>query len=353
MKYVFLTLVFGLASIWVTAQVQPRTPLLEVFTSSTCGPCYFGNISLNETLDASDGNWTCIKYQMYFPGDGDPYFTEEGYSRSRFYDLGGVPQLQVDGKNEMHPGNLTGEMLEGFQAIPSDVNLTAHFTREGKIMEVDVTIEPTRNILTPFLKLFVAVIENKTYNNVENNGETEFEYVMKKMLPGSLGEQVAPLKTGQPQTFSFMHEFQGEYRLPVNALDPIDHETEHSVEEFEDLSVLVWVQNRTTHEVLQSTWATLTTGTVEEKTDGNGIIALFPNPASERLHLHYQVKSNASIRLSILDLAGNVIKAQNLGYKSYGNFTETIDVSDLTAGSYLLKLDDGNRVYSKSFSRVN
>ena len=352
MKKTLLSWVFTLITAWGIAQVQPRTPLFEVFTSSTCGPCYSGNIALNEAFTASDGNYTCVKYQMYFPGDGDPYFTEEGYSRSRFYDLKGVPQLNLEGVNEMHPANLTEEMFQAFQAVPARVNLNATYTRDDRKIDIAVTLDPTENILTPFLKLYVAIIENKTFNNVESNGETEFEYVMKKMVPGSLGEQLAPLKVGSTQTFEFSYEFKGEYRLPINALDPIDNDIEHSVEEFDDLSVVVWVQNRTTKEVLQSTWATMTTGTQEQKTDGTGIIALFPNPTRDKIHLHYLVKSSCACQLSIHDLSGNQVMSKSLGYKNYGNSMETIDVSALPAGNYLLQLEAGGNTFHGRFSKM-
>jgi hypothetical protein len=325
---------------------QNRTPLYEMFTSSTCAPCYNGNLALNEAQDESNGNWTCIKYQMYWPGDGDPYFTEEGYTRVRYYDVTGVPALFVDG-NSVGLSSLNQEVMQNLEAVPAKVNLNAEYLQEDKAFTVNVKVEPTENVLTPFLKLFVAIIENKTYNNVESNGETEFEYVMKKMLPTGSGESIKPLKVDQVQEFEFNFEFQGEYRLPENANDPIDNSIEHSVEDFNDLSVVVWVQNRNTGEILQSTWATLPVHTKEVDALSNGIIALFPNPSSDALYLHYQIRTPSECHLSILDQNGRELLKQDLGQRSYGHYTEGLDVSGLEAGQYILQLQAGKELLTK------
>lgn len=348
MKNTVLTIISLLWAVLAFAQpaAQNRTPLYEMFTSSTCGPCYYGNEALKEAQEESNGNWTCVKYQMYWPGDGDPYFTDEGYTRVRYYDATGVPALYVDG-NSIGLSGLNQEVMQELEAVPSRVNLNAEYAQEDKSFTVNVHVEPTENVLTPFLKLFVAIIENKTYNNIESNGETEFDYVMKKMLPGGSGESLKPLKVDQAQDFEFTFEFQGDYRLPENATDPIDHSIEHSVEDFNDLSVVVWVQNRNTGEILQSTWATLPVNTEEIDPLSNGIISLFPNPARDVIYLHYQIRTPGNCMLSIMDQNGRELLKHELGQRSYGHYTEGLDVSGLSAGHYILQFKAGNEQLTK------
>ena len=60
---------FGIASF---AQTVPLKPLYEEFTSSTCGPCAFANAILDPLLMANEGTHSLIKYQMNWPGSGDP-----------------------------------------------------------------------------------------------------------------------------------------------------------------------------------------------------------------------------------------------------------------------------------------
>ena len=59
--------------------------MFEVFTSSTCGPCVQGNINLGNVLSNYSEQYSLLKYQMSWPGNGDPYFTDEGYDRRVFY----------------------------------------------------------------------------------------------------------------------------------------------------------------------------------------------------------------------------------------------------------------------------
>jgi hypothetical protein len=368
MKNTILTLSMMLSAIWAIGQsenhtaplqsfeidpvdftlrnlvdVQPRTPLYEMFTSSTCGPCYYGNVDLKEAFNGSNGNWTCVKYQMYWPGNGDPYFTDEGYARGRYYDVFSVPMLQVDGNIDISLSGLNQQVMKDFEEVPSKVNIEAHYMQDERNFEVEVTLEPTQNILTPFLKLFVAIVENKTYNNVETNGETEFEYVMKKMLPDHNGTQVKPLKMGEPQDFSFSYEFKGDYRLPNDSNDPIDHEIEHSVEEFDDLSIVVWVQNRNTTEILQSTWATMPTGIEEIVDDQNSIISVFPNPVEDHVNIHYLIKKSAECRMELIDLSGKTVQSKDLGFKPFGHYHDLLDVSNFTPGNYYLQFISGDQ----------
>ena len=64
-----------------------RTPVLEAFTSSTCGPCTPGNINVGNVLSAFPDEYSKVNYQMSWPGSGDPYFTNEGGDRRTYYDV--------------------------------------------------------------------------------------------------------------------------------------------------------------------------------------------------------------------------------------------------------------------------
>ena len=85
-----------------------------------------------------------------------------------------------------------------------------------------------------------------TYNNVGSNGETQFSKVMKKMVPGSMGFNLGSLTDGQTVVENFSHSFQGSYTLPPDANNPIDHNTQHSVEDFSNLGVVSWIQDDAT-----------------------------------------------------------------------------------------------------------
>lgn len=109
---------------------------------------------------------------------------------------------------------------------------------------VDVEVTAVSDI-TGANRLMVAVVEKLTTKNVKSNGETEFEHVMKKMLPDVNGTSLGNLTKNQVVNRSLEFTFNGDYRLPADgqAASMISHGAEHSVEEFDDLVVAVWMES--------------------------------------------------------------------------------------------------------------
>ena len=67
----------------VTALTQ-RYPVYETFTSSTCAPCTPANSTMEALFALNEGEHNSIKYQMSWPGTGDPYYFSEGGDRRTF-----------------------------------------------------------------------------------------------------------------------------------------------------------------------------------------------------------------------------------------------------------------------------
>ena len=224
---------------------QSRVTMIETFTSSTCGPCVGGNINLEGILadPQNDTKQVSLKYQMDWPGNGDPYYTDEGGIRRGVYGVGGIPASRIDGTIEYSTGGLSQANLNSAYAVSPDAIITATYTVDApsKTVEVSVDVEAIVNI-DAGTRLYIAIFEYVTSNNVESNGETEFVHVMKKMLPDATGSAMPALAIGEHYYYSETYTFNGNYRLPFTAQDPINNATEHSVEEFEDLGLAAWVQ---------------------------------------------------------------------------------------------------------------
>jgi hypothetical protein len=77
---------------------------------------------------------------------------------------------------------------------------------------------------------------------------------MKKLVPGRAGTSVDPMSAGDTVSLDFSYTFQGEYLTDVGYSNQVDHNLNHSVEEFEDLEVVVFVQDTTTMEVYNAAW---------------------------------------------------------------------------------------------------
>jgi hypothetical protein len=317
-----------------------RIPLFETFTSSTCPPCVPGNIQLESILSANPNNYTSLKYQMSFPGAGDPYFTDEGGSRRSYYGISSVPRLEIDGGWDSNPNSLTQQDFDNNYSIPSFTNLTASYSVAGQSVQVDVSVDPIDNISSNNLVVHIAVFEYLTTGNVGSNGETEFQHVMKKMLPGSSGNAISSLQAGVSQTVSQSYDFNGSYRLPNDAQSPINHAIEHSVEEFSDLGVAVWVQDATTKEVLQSTTATLVVGLNNENKQLLSA-KVYPNPVIDNATLAINLMHSGDVNIKVYNSIGEEVIDKSINNLSYGRTIAQINTSKLPGGLYTISLISG------------
>jgi len=232
---------------------RPRTVMLEGFTASTCGPCVNGNVNLKKVLEENGGRYALIKYQMDFPGLGDPYYTLEAKTRASIYSVFSVPAIHVGGsayKTVTH--QLKNFTLLELQSEPSFMEVDVDYYIEGKTVYAKAKVTPTEAILDGNTKLFMTILEKKTYNNTGTNGETEFDNVMKKFMPDVNGIALDNTSVSTPFVALQSWEFKGNYRLPADAGSPINHNIEHSVEDFNNLVVVAWVQNMQNKTIYQA-----------------------------------------------------------------------------------------------------
>ncbi len=221
------------------SQAVQRTVLYEEFTSSTCGPC--ANFNTNyfnmSFLNANAGKYALVKYQMNWPGNGDPYYTAEGGTRRSYYGVNGVPTLYMDGKENTHFNTSTLQTkLDEEYALPAVVSLQAYYTITAN-NDVKVKVVGTPYVSGNFT-LHIAVVEKETTGNVASNGETSFHNVMMKMVPDANGTTVACTDGTQ-----FIERKQASL-VGTN------------IEEMNDLEVVVFIQDDSTKTVFQATVAT-------------------------------------------------------------------------------------------------
>ena len=326
----------------VFTNFETRRPMLEVFTSSTCGPCVQGNINLANVLSNYPDLYTLIKYQMSWPGNGDPYFTDEGYDRRVFYGVNSVPRLEIDGGYDSNPNGFTAQEFDDYAAIPSFTTLTANYSVGGQTVDVNISIDPLENMSSNNLSLHTGIFEYLTYNNASSNGEIEFANVMKKMLPNASGYVINPLQAGVQQTYDFSYTFQGNYTLPADANSPVNHMLEHTVEDFNNLGVAVWVQDDVTKEILQSTTASLVTDVNEDLTSLNKFM-VFPNPSNEIATIAFMGIQGNDIDIKLVNLLGEVVLHESFTSSStLDNFN--IDVSSFSNGVYNVVITSNDKI---------
>lgn len=332
----------------VVDNFEPRKVLHEVFTSSTCGPCTPGNIQLNKVLDTkAASDYTVIKYQQNFPGVGDPYFTTEALNRRNYYAVNSIPRLEYDGGWDGNPSSYTGSMFDVAAAKPAFMKITATHTVNWRTVSVNVTVDPMANFSSSNIRLFVGVLEKKTYKNEMTNGETEFEHVMKKMLPNETGTVIGPMTKGTPVTKNLSWTFKGVYRLPANASSPINHSTEHSIESFSNLEVIAFVQDYATKEVFQSNYSTGTFLGIGKPDASETNLNLYPNPSNGMTQVSFDLENNSHIQIGIYNTVGQLIQTVADRELESGINTVRFDTKTLAKGIYFVRVEGDNFTSSK------
>ncbi len=325
----FLAVVFLLLNSTNSFCQVAKTPLLEEFTSSTCGPCASNNPTFDAMLDANQGSFVCVKYQMNWPGSGDIYYNSEGGSRRNLYGITGIPDLIVNGSAwPTQPAGFLGSDLVDEQYLTSNIVIDAQFTLNDSILTVFGNILPQQTI-TGTIRRYIAIVERSTFNNASSNGETEFSYVEHKMLPNGAGTYTTGLTAGASIPFT--------QTVNLNLINNIENKN--------NLLYAVWVQNSGTKEVLQSTWATFPTGIQEPTVSASGIVNLFPNPASNQFSIDYQLQENSAVLFTIYNAVGQVVSKNSMGNQTLGLHTEIIETHAFPSGVYFLDLQIGNNHY--------
>jgi hypothetical protein len=331
-------------SVTVYANGTLRRPMLESFTSSTCGPCAPGNVNTAAVTSLyGDDEYSMLKYQMSWPGAGDPYYTDEGGDRRSYYNVSAVPDLVVDGNDwQGNSNSLTNIEIDNAIAELAFLNLSSNYYVDDQTVNFTVTIDPLGDFTGP-LTLYSAIFEYNTYDNIGSNGEFEFTKVMKKMVPGSGGFDLGSLNDGQTVTESFSHTFAGSYRLPSGANDPINHLVEHSVEDFNNLGVISWIQDDASKEIFQSTVAVSTTGVKENITNA---LMIFPNPTENITTIAFEGIKGTDVTIKLYNILGELIISENYTSKSNLDYYN-LDVSSLNNGMYNLVLTVGKSTTTK------
>ncbi len=219
----------------VVSHVIARKPCFEEFTSSTCSPCATFNQSFNPWSQTHEDEITLIKYQMNWPGSGDPYYTAEGGVRRNYYGVSYVPWPQCNGAYVDY--NITAVQQAFNDAIlqPGLTKIAASHTLSGTEISVTANFLPFADFND--FRAHIIVIENTTTGNVASNGETEFHHVMMKMMPDANGT-VMNVQDRNPVSITETFDLAGT-----------------NIEEFDDLSVVVLFQDYTSKEIYQSAYS--------------------------------------------------------------------------------------------------
>ena len=86
--------------------------------------------------------------------------------------------------------------------------------------------------------------------------------------------------------------------------------------------------------------------------DAEGIQILYPNPAKETIQVIARTNGQASLQMEIVDELGRILKTINTNSNPAGMYSQEIDISDLPAGVYYLKMMNGKMFNVASFVKL-
>ena len=210
-----------------------RIPMIEHFSSSTCGPCVSVNTAMLTFCNNNPGRFTYTKYQMNWPGSGDPYYTAEGGVRRDYYGCNAVPQCFLDGEDQGYAA-VQQSVFDEHALRTAFMDIRGSFSVEGNVINIKADIMP---YIDAEARVFVSVNEKETHGNVGSNGETSFHHIFMKMLPDAEGTTVT-FTSCEVQHLEFTQDMSGTH-----------------VEEMSDLEVSIWVQNYSSKEIFNSRFA--------------------------------------------------------------------------------------------------
>jgi hypothetical protein len=67
-------------------------------------------------------------------------------------------------------------------------------------------------------------------------------------------------------------------------------------------------------------------------------VNVYPNPTSTSLNVRFNLPQAEEISIVLVDMQGKLMLEKKLGYKTSGEHQETLDLKDLTQGSYVCRI---------------
>ena len=221
-------------NIMASAGLSQKIPMIEHFSSSTCGPCVEVNSIMHELTDANAGKFTYVKYAMDWPAMGDPYYNGDGAIKKAFYSVSAVPTIFFDGTTTIN-GIITQEDIDSKISQPSIANIRGSFNIDGNTIKVIADFMSYINM--DDVSAFISINEKTTTGNTGSNGETEFHHIMMKMLDDADGNEL-DIKAYEYQRFEFTYDM-----------------SQTDVEDMNDLEVALWIQDKESKNIVNSRFA--------------------------------------------------------------------------------------------------
>lgn len=212
----------------------PKKVLVEEFTSKDCGYCSVADPIVDSVLALNPDKYSLIRYSV----NTDPLKSTDDVTRMNYYPGGyATPGLYINADRDMNndaggAAKFTQTMFEHYAKETTDMEISLSASL-GSDMKVSINTDlKALEAYGSGLKLHVAVVEELVTLGTSHN---KYTHRLMKMSPNGNGTDLVSFTKGETKTFSNFID-----------MNQTKMETAH------DLVAIVFVQNHSTKEVIQS-----------------------------------------------------------------------------------------------------
>jgi large repetitive protein len=315
---------------------QQRIVLIEQFTNSGCPPCASSTPTVLNYVDANPSDVVAIAYHTSFPYTDSMYFENpvESDTRTTFYGISGVPYSIVDGNYYGYSSSgfvgVMASTINARKSIPAQYNISAlSNTITGNVLNSQITFSSlVAGNVNDSLRAFIVVIEKTVLKSSYAaspgaNSETQYEYVMRRMISSDSGAWLQNRGVGGSDAFNINWSLS-------------------KIKDVNEIRIVAFVQNNNSKEVYQAVMFTpIVIASVNENIL-NTSMNVYPNPTEDIVFIDIQNPSSNGIIL-LTDLGGRILCSRNIHEAEIAE----INTAEMADGMYFLHYSDEKKTITK------
>jgi len=347
-RVVLATVAIAIAATCTTAAT--RKVLMEEFTNVRCGPCYTHDPWMIQFVDNHyPTDLSVIYYHMYWPGY-DPFHynnEQEQLTRRGYYSVNAVPSNRQDGfEPPSYPYTLAvlEQRHQAALAVPTDLAISLSGTWYGAATgDLRVELDAEADIALDNMVIHVGLAERDVFWDGVS-GYDNHDFLLRYFVTGNTGEPLAAFTSGENRVLDYEWDFWEIFDSPDDLLgtDPV----------FSNLALVVWVQDNTTKQVIQSESLEVTDMTVVAVGDASVMLAgqlgqNRPNPFNPTTSIPITMNETAPAVVRIYGPNGSLVRTLTNGVLPAGVTSLNWDGRDLAgrevaSGVYYVNLEVGD-----------
>ena len=219
----FLSLIVVAGAFMPTAELKAdsqRMLLIEGFTNAYCPPCPPPYKTFKEYAETYPDVVIPVTMHFYYPGINDAHYQANiPMSQQRlqqYYGVNGVPNYCFNGDGPVHTSYIANRHpdAKAIRGVISPHDIDVNLTKKAGGGDVTVTVATSAGLHGQMLRIYVVESECHYASQLGSNGEKDFFWVSRDMLPNTDGTSLS-ISTGQSQEFNFSYSNKSQW-LDVN-----------------------------------------------------------------------------------------------------------------------------------------